>query len=68
MNLSLQFLWFSAFDSMSRMLKMRDADSNIESFKCRNFNVNVDLGGEVVGRKDVLKFEDLQLDLSFPEK
>ena len=31
-------------------------DSNIESFKCRNFDANGDLGGGIVGRKDVLEF------------
>ena len=47
---------------------MIDADSNLESFKCRNFNANEALGSEVVDRKYMLKVVDIELYLSFSAK
>ena len=47
---------------------MRDGHSNLESFKCRNFNANEALGGGAVGRKDVLNVVEIEIDLSFLAK
>ena len=41
----------SEFDSKSLILKMKDVDSNIESFKRRKFDANKALGGGLVDRK-----------------
>ena len=58
----------SAFDSKSLILKTIDADSNVEFFKCMNFNANEALGCGVSGRRDLLEVTELELDQKFQAK
>ena len=53
------------FDFKSLILKTRDVDSNLESFRCMNFDSNEVLERKVAGTKDALNASESGICLSF---